>query len=243
MRVRILTWNIHKGIGGVDRRYRLDRVISCIEKQNPDIVLLQEVADGFPAARFETQLDELQEALDYPHAVFAHEHHFKRGGYGNAILSRFPLHDSERIDLTIGWRKKRGALQARAILRDGGQKRTLVLHNLHLGLAGSERDQQLVRFLEHEEQKRLHHDTPTVLAGDFNDLWGSLGRRFLEPVGYRRAVGLINTFPAAMPFRPLDGIFYRGHVALAHGHAGRDELSRSASDHLPLVADLEIPLG
>jgi endonuclease/exonuclease/phosphatase family metal-dependent hydrolase len=26
MRLRVVTWNIHKGIGGVDRRYRLERI-------------------------------------------------------------------------------------------------------------------------------------------------------------------------------------------------------------------------
>jgi len=243
MQVRILTWNIHKGVGGVDRRYRLDRIAALIRHYEPDIALLQEVAEGWPKGRFEHQLDELREQLDYPHVAFADEHRFQRGGYGNAILSRFPLHDPHRIDLTIGWRKRRGALQARAILRDGGHQRTLVLHNLHLGLAGSERDQQLARFLAHEAKRVLHAETPSIIGGDFNDLWGTLGQRFLEPAGYRRAVASVSTFPAAMPLRPLDGLYFRGRAELKHGHVGRGELARVASDHLPLFADFEIALG
>src|SRR5208283_3843803 len=42
--MRLLSYNIHKGIGGRDRRYRLDRVIQVIEDQNPDLICLQEVA-------------------------------------------------------------------------------------------------------------------------------------------------------------------------------------------------------
>ena len=41
--VRILSYNIHKGIGGRDRRYRLERIIEVIEEQNPDLICLQEV--------------------------------------------------------------------------------------------------------------------------------------------------------------------------------------------------------
>jgi endonuclease/exonuclease/phosphatase family metal-dependent hydrolase len=243
MQVRILTWNIHKGVGGVDRRYRLDRTAALIRHHEPDIALLQEVAEGWPQARFEHQLGELQDLLGYPHVAFGDEHRYQRGGYGNAILSRFPLHDVHRIDLTIGRRKRRGALQARAIVRDAGHQRTLVLHNLHLGLAGSERALQLARFMEHEAQRHLHGDTPTIIGGDFNDLWGTLGQRFLEPAGYRRAVASVNTFPAAMPFRPLDGLFFRGNAELKSGHVGRGELARAASDHLPLIADFDIPLA
>ncbi|MFN5756450.1 MAG: endonuclease/exonuclease/phosphatase family protein, partial [Planctomycetia bacterium] len=41
--MRLLSWNIHKGIGGRDRRYSLARIIDCIEAENPDIICLQEV--------------------------------------------------------------------------------------------------------------------------------------------------------------------------------------------------------
>jgi endonuclease/exonuclease/phosphatase family metal-dependent hydrolase len=36
--MRLLSWNIHKGIGGRDRRYALDRIVACIEAENPDLV-------------------------------------------------------------------------------------------------------------------------------------------------------------------------------------------------------------
>ncbi len=51
MQFRILTYNIHKGIGGVDRRYRLDRTIAAIRHVVPDIIMLQEVDEGVPRSR------------------------------------------------------------------------------------------------------------------------------------------------------------------------------------------------
>ena len=52
MKLRIVTWNIHKGVGGMDRRYELDRIVRLLREVDPDIALLQEVAEGWPAARF-----------------------------------------------------------------------------------------------------------------------------------------------------------------------------------------------
>ena len=87
MELRVISWNIHKGIGGADRRYRLDRVIDLIKHVKPDIALLQEVAEGWPQARFEVQIDELRDALDMPHVAFGPEHRFTKGGYGNATAA------------------------------------------------------------------------------------------------------------------------------------------------------------
>ena len=78
----------------------------------------------------------------------------------------------------------------------------------------------------------------SVVAGDFNDVWGRLGRTVLEPEGYQGTRKEIRTFPAARPLRPLDRIFVRGPVAIEHSYRVRMRLAKKASDHLPLVADL-----
>src|SRR5262245_12622822 len=76
--VRLLSYNIHKGIGGVDRKYRLERVIEVIEEQNPDLLCLQEVTKG--AAR--TSRDDQPRLLaDYFHAAshfYQMNVHYKR---------------------------------------------------------------------------------------------------------------------------------------------------------------------
>ena len=53
--MRILTYNIHKGIGGRDRRYRFGRILAVIEAENPDIVCLQEVDRNVRRSRFHDQ--------------------------------------------------------------------------------------------------------------------------------------------------------------------------------------------
>lgn len=240
MRLRVVTWNIHKGIGGVDRRYRLDRVVDVLTQIDPDVALLQEVADDLPRSQFHDQAEMLADALDF-HVAFVPEHRFGMGGYGNAILCRYPLHDVCRLDLTIGTKKKRGALQAHARVRFEGHSRTVVLHNMHLGLAGSEREEQLERFLSSAPFRGIHERTPVIVGGDLNDVWGTLGNRFLEPRGFRRAGPLAPTFPAALPLRPLDGLFVRGDLQTErHARPIKVGLSRTASDHLPLVADFDL---
>ncbi|MEO7038257.1 MAG: endonuclease/exonuclease/phosphatase family protein [Polyangiaceae bacterium] len=240
MQIRVVSWNIHKGIGGIDRRYRLERIVEVLTSLAPDIALLQEVAEDMPRSNFHHQPSALSEALNMPHLGFGPEHRFREGGYGNAILSRWPLTDISRVDLTIGKRKKRGALTARAHVEAGGHTRSLVLVNMHLGLMGSERGAQLDRFLESHPFAHLQRRTPVVLGGDLNDVWGSLGPRYLAPAGFGRCGSLLKTFPAALPMRPLDGIFARGDLEARALHVPRTKLSRQASDHLPLVADLEL---
>ena len=53
--MRLLTYNIHKGIGGRDRLYRLRRIIEVIENENPDLLCLQEVDRGVPRSRLHDQ--------------------------------------------------------------------------------------------------------------------------------------------------------------------------------------------
>lgn len=240
MRLRVVTWNIHKGVGGVDRRYAPERIIELLHHHAPDIALLQEVTEDMPQNRFHDQVELLSSALGMRYVAFNRQHRFSMGGYGNLILSRWPLDGIEELDLTIGWRKKRGAIQARARIRFGNRSRTVIVHNLHLGLAGSERAEQLRRFLASGPFRGIHERTPVVLGGDLNDLWGTLGPRFLTPEGFERAGRLTNTFPAAVPLRPLDGLFVRGDVGVVHSRACSTLLARQSSDHRPLIADLEL---
>ena len=59
----LLSYNIHKGIGGRDRRYRLDRIIHVIQAEDPDFICLQEVDRHLPRSRHDDQPHKLSEAL------------------------------------------------------------------------------------------------------------------------------------------------------------------------------------
>jgi endonuclease/exonuclease/phosphatase family metal-dependent hydrolase len=242
MRLRVMTWNIHKGIGGVDRRYRPERITDVIAHYRPDVVFLQEVDEGARRSGFHRQVDVLGDAIGLRHRSFGPNVRLRLGPgqYGNAILSRWPLFEATNVDLTVPPKKRRGALYARCRVRAGRRSRTLALYNLHLGLAAYERKRQLRRFLESHPFSQLHHRTPILLGGDFNDLYGTIGPRLLEPAGFRRAGAPVHTYPAILPVRPLDALYLRGDLACTHCFPSRLELTRNASDHVPLVADLEM---
>lgn len=239
MSFRLLSYNIHKGIGGIDRKYNLARIEAVLERYQPDIALLQEVDDGVPRSRRHYQVELLAQSSGLVHFAYQRNVTLKQGHYGNAILCRHPLHDLLDIDLTIRFKKRRRALAARLALEVNGHRRTVVVVNVHLGLAGVERRMQLRRLMMVEAIRRVRRSTPLVVAGDYNDVWGRIGQGVLRQAGFHPAHGPIKTFPAAMPLRPLDRVFYRGRLQVAHAMAGRAEIARRASDHLPLVVDFD----
>ncbi len=240
MKLRLMTYNIHKAIGGVDRRYRPQRVVETLARYEPDIVLLQEVDHGVPRSRGHCQVDLLGDALGLPHRAFQPNVKLREGVYGNAILSRFPLSDVRNIDLTVPLKKRRRAQVAHATVRSEGHSHRLLIVNLHLGLAGFERMVQLRKLLHAKILLGAHHDTPVVVAGDFNDMYGRLGKRLLEPAGFLSATKRTKTFPAILPLRPLDRVYFRGRLELLRAFAARSAVARQASDHLPLIADLRL---
>lgn len=246
MHVRLVTYNIHKCIGGLDRRYDPERVRETLAHYEPDVVLLQEVDQAALRSDGDRQVDLLGDLLGMRHRTYFPNVTVRRGGaYGNAILSRFPLTDTRNIDVTVPPRKRRSVLHARYRMRlprpgkKGETTRTVHVYNLHLGLSGAERKRQLKMFLESHPFIRFDPRTPVIVAGDFNDVWGTLGKKLLEPAGF--AGGRPKpTFPAYAPVRALDAVYARGDVRLTQVYRSRLEVAKRASDHLPLIADLEI---
>lgn len=239
MHFRLLTYNIHKGIGGVDRKYDLGRIVETIRHYEPDAAVLQEVDDGVPRSRHHVQAELLAEATGLPHVAFGRTVSLKAGCYGNAVLSRYPLHEAVEVDLTLRPKKRRGAIVARSRVPVGRHTKTVTLVTLHLGLSGIERQWQLRRLLRADRLSTLRRRAPLVIAGDFNDVWGTLGRRVMIPAGFTGSGAAIPTFPAVMPLRPLDRVFYRGDLRAVRHFVGRTDLARQASDHLPLLVEFE----
>ncbi len=234
-----MTYNIHKAIGGIDRKYVPDRIIETIRHYEPDVVLMQEVDDGVARSRFDRQIDLIGDELAFEYRAFQVNVRLKIGCYGNAILSRFPIKESVSIDLTIPLKKRRQALIAELRIAIRNHHRKMLICNTHLGLAGIERKAQVRRLLNHHWVKHLHPNTPLIVAGDLNDVWSSLAKKmFLERL--ESASNNIRTFPAILPVRSLDAIYYRGDLKPESCFTGRTQTARQASDHLPLIADFEI---
>jgi endonuclease/exonuclease/phosphatase family metal-dependent hydrolase len=242
--LRLITWNVHKCIGGLDRRYDPERIRQVIAHYDPDVVLLQEVDKGAQRSRGDRQVDLLGDMLGFRHRTWFPNVKLRGGGeYGNAILSRFALTETSNIDLTIPPKKRRSVLHARYRVRlqrrSRMNTRTMHVYNMHLGLSGLERKVQLRKFLDSHPFIGLHERTPIIVAGDFNDVWGTLGKKLLVPAGFR-GIAPVRTFPSYAPIRALDSIYVRGNVELRQVQRSRLEVARRASDHLPLIADLEI---
>ncbi|GAB4531478.1 MAG: endonuclease/exonuclease/phosphatase family protein [Haliangiales bacterium] len=243
MKLRILTYNIHKCIGGVDRRYVPQRICDTIAHYQPDIALLQEVDQMARRSNHDRQVDRLGDMLGYRHRTYFPNVRVRSGGeYGNAILSHFPLTETRNIDLTVGRRKRRSVLHARYRVRLPETKKTRTVHvfNMHLGLSGGERKIQLQRFLDSHPFNAFHRNTPIIVGGDLNDVWGRLGGQFFGPAGFTGMPRMLRTFPAYAPVRALDGIYLRGSVELLKIERARVAIAKQASDHLPLIADVEL---
>jgi len=235
--MRLLSWNIHKGIGGRDRRYSLARIIDCIEAENPDLVCLQEVDRLVHRSHHD---DQPRLLARYFRSHFAFQPNVQVGGgtYGNLLLSRWPLPSRHRISLRRGGRKSRGAQLVLVDTPEG----VLHLVNTHLGLAESERRWQVDRLLGHM-LFRSADPHPTLVVGDFNDWRDTLGAGRLGDAGFRQVtspVSRFRTFPAWMAIGGLDKAFVRGGIAIHHARVVRTSLAKAASDHLPLVVDFHL---
>ena len=111
MLIRVLSYNMHRAIG-VDRLFRPERIAKVINHHQADIVLLQEVDVGVPRSKKLDLAKEMAEAAGYPHYATGLNVKLRKGRYGNATLSKFPIVHSRNINLTVGKRKARGCLHS-----------------------------------------------------------------------------------------------------------------------------------
>ena len=242
MGLRLVTWNIHKGIG-TDRLYAIDRTIDVLASLEADVLCLQEVDEHVSRSQFDRQARLVARELGFDHVALGLNVRVGGGHYGNCTLSRLPIEDERNVDLTIRPKKRRSALVTR-LQGPGGQP--WVVANVHLGLLHLERAfqvRQLLRELTggyglHPERDAL------VVAGDTNDWLHRLRRPLARHGGLVAATGEglrrsgPKTFPSRRPVAALDKILVRPPVEVVRVEAVQDERTRRASDHLPLAADL-----
>ncbi len=235
--MRLLTYNIHKGVGS-DRRYRLERVIEVIREQNPDLVCLQEVDRNVRRSRFHDQPALLARHLEAKAHLYQLNVRHREGGYGNLILSRWPFHNECQVSIRHHRRKPRGA-QLVVVDTPVGP---LHVVNWHLGLREKERRWQALHLLNHGSFLEFGH-LPTLIAGDYNDWRNTLGKHRFDLHGFQQATAPIRrfrSFPSFLALAALDKVYYRGNLTIQHARIVRTPLARLASDHLPLVVDFHL---
>jgi endonuclease/exonuclease/phosphatase family metal-dependent hydrolase len=228
--VVVATYNVHRCIGS-DGRHDPDRVASVIRELDADVVGLQEV-DAKP--HIEHGLDQVEYLAAASGLTGIAGPTLKRhyGEYGNALLTRLPVRGVTLIDLSVGGREPRGAIDAEV---DGHGVRCRVLVT-HLGLRRMERAQQLAHLVA--APPRWPGPALTVLLGDLNEWRGVAGVARRLPEGF--ACVAARSFPARVPLLRLDAIAVHpaAHLQAVWAHA--TPLARIASDHRPVCAALSL---
>ena len=104
MKVKFLCLNLWQG-GNL-----MDDILAFIKKEDPDILVLQEVYDGHNPSwdRQYRSMDVLRKELNYQYSHFAKSYLDNRDigkvDYGNAVFSKFPIKDSNFIFYDIPYR-------------------------------------------------------------------------------------------------------------------------------------------
>lgn len=263
MKLRIATYNIHKGVSSLGNMPRIHALKQALASMEADILFLQEVqgrhdkyatkhAALWPAqAQHQFLAGESHQAIYGMNAVYDHGHH------GNALLSRFPVLSSSNRDVSDH------AFESRGILHCVVQTPQVNLHCyvVHLGLFARSRRRQTEALIE-AVSASSPPDAPVIIAGDFNDWTNQLSNSLRASLGvtevfdenlptrgfgaYLRTLSgrgpklkPARTFPAALPWLRLDRIYVRGlHIESAQVLHGA--LWAKLSDHAPIVASLEL---
>jgi endonuclease/exonuclease/phosphatase family metal-dependent hydrolase len=245
--MRIMTLNLHKGLGLFNRNFLLPAMREAIRSVSADVVLLQEVIGehrGF-ATRYvewplQTQYEFLADSIwsEYAYgrnAVTDDSHH------GNALLSKFPIAEWCNYDISVNTGEARGVLHCVLSWPPVGEP--LHLCCVHLGTTERERHQQLHKLCKVVEDA-VPAKAPLVVAGDFND-WrgracGLLRRRLRLIEVFTDNVGKPpRTYPARFPALRLDRMYSR-HINTASPQVLHGKPWSRLSDHAPLTVDVTL---
>lgn len=236
--LRVVTYNIHKGVQGLGlaRRLEIHNLGHAMEQFDADVICLQEVrkshrreANHFTRWPAMPQADFLApegyEAVYQTNAVTRH------GEHGNALLSRWPVVRHQHEDMSDHRFEQRGLLHVELVV----QARVVHIIVVHFGLMPASRGRQaaqICRFVARE----VPDDAPVLVVGDFNDWGGRVDRAFHTAGLVAVKVPGAATYPSRLPIVQLDCVYARGLTPL-RVEVPRGRIWGRMSDHLPLIAE------
>lgn len=242
--LRLMTYNTHSCIG-MDGKISPQRTARIIAQYAPDIIALQELDVGRTRTNGVDQARLIAQILDMEFH-FLPTRHLEKGRYGNAILTHFPLRlvKAEKLPGLPGKAhlEPRGAIWA-GVDVNGTQ---FQVFNTHLGLRPKERRIQAEALLDKDWLSHPDCRGPVILCGDFNALpYSPVWRRFRRRLPdaqmtlnrHRPKKTLFGRYPMAR----IDHVFVDPGIDVARIEVPNTELTRVASDHLPLIVDVNIP--
>jgi endonuclease/exonuclease/phosphatase family metal-dependent hydrolase len=220
---------------------RPDRIAQVLADLDADVIALQEVVCVDGNRREDHQAQYLAEALGYYVELGENRRH-KGGAYGNVLLSRFPFFRTRNYDLSVPGRERRGCLRADIRFNDGGW---LHVFNLHLGTSYFERRKQARTLFQREILTGEELSGSKVVLGDFNEwtkgLASQLFHSHFHRADPRTSMKRAQSYPGVFPVLQLDHIYLDRSLKLHGVTVHRSRLALLASDHLPLVAEFDLP--
>lgn len=237
-RLRFLTYNVHSCFG-TDRKLDPGRVAAVIGECQPDVIALQEVDVGRARSAGMDQAQMIAAHLRME-AEFHPALHLKEEKYGDAVLTALPMR-LVKADALPSCGEPRGALWVE--IDFAGVKLQVI--DTHLGLRGSERIRQATALLGPGWLGAIRQpDSRVILAGDLNAIARSTTYKLLAGQ-LKDVASLCNlkprpTFPSRLPLLRLDHIFVGDGIGASACRVHSSALARLASDHLPVLAELEV---
>jgi endonuclease/exonuclease/phosphatase family metal-dependent hydrolase len=222
--VRVLTYNIRGGLG-MDGQRRLERIAAVIGETRAELVGLQEVHQRLPQSGLADQPRALQRATGMQ-CLFGPALTIAAGRYGNAVLSSLPAR-RRAVHRLPGEGEPRAAMEVEVEM----EGRPVVLFCTHFGLSAAARALQSAKLAEVVRRS----DAPVVLVGDLNAGPEAPEVAALLDAGLRHAAPPVEpTFPADLPGCRIDYILISPELTCERCEV----LTSTASDHLPVLADL-----
>lgn len=233
--IRVMTYNIHVGVG-MDKKLDLARIADVINRTHPDLVGLQEVDRGVERTQRIDEIAELAKLTKMDYA-FAFNLKYQGGQYGVAILSRRRiLATDHRLYKNLREAERRGSIRAEVNI--GGQVVNFVTTHLDYQYEDGRvfETQQLLAGLKDVKG-------PLVVVGDFNDVpsggaYSLMRQTFDDAWSSSQPTADGFSYPADKPAKRIDYILTRTADQIRSKRAWIVETL--ASDHVPVVADLEI---
>jgi endonuclease/exonuclease/phosphatase family metal-dependent hydrolase len=238
-----MTYNVHRcvGPGGKDS---IAEITSVCREARADVIALQEL--DAPETDEDEGAHHARDLASHLGMQLLFCRTFRRGVgyYGHALLSRHKL-ELQKVTTFASPHadaEPRGAIWARATLASG---KTLDVISTHLGVHRNERGMQSQELVGEGWLASGEMRKPHLLCGDLNAVPNATTyRRFAAKLrdaqralpGHRPRA----TFPSRLPLLRLDHVFVSDDLEVRAVNVPWNGRSRRASDHLPLIIDLEM---
>jgi endonuclease/exonuclease/phosphatase family metal-dependent hydrolase len=239
----LMSYNVH-GCAGMDGCISIERIARVIARFNPDIIALQELDVGRSRSGKIDQAEMIARKLEMKFH-FNPAFRWKDEQYGNAILSRYPMAliksgSLPRLTAKNRYHEPRGVLWVSVEFE--GKK--VQVFNTHLSLSPRERGLQVDALLGEQWLQNPDCHGPVILCGDFNTLPRSAEYRKICHKLYDSQVVLAGHRPRSTwfgyyPVRRIDYVFVNASFQIHSNTVPRTGLEKVASDHLPLITELD----